>query len=82
MKMAFQDVIEAAQAEWAAHIIFATKKHGSLQICADCWKLNNLTHLESYFILRMDEFIASLEEATVFSTLNTESGYWQVKIEE
>lgn len=29
----------------------------------------------------MEEFINSLDEATIFTTLDAKSGYWQAKIE-
>lgn len=54
---------------------------GSLDFCIDFRKLNNLTRWETYPILRVDECIESFDKATVFSILDSNSGWWKVEIE-
>lgn len=81
-KMLSQNVIEPAQTEWAAPIVFAPKKDGSLRICVNYRILSSLTRRYSYPIPRMDECIGSPGEATVFSTLDANSGNWNVIIED
>ena len=76
------DVIEASSSEWAAPIVFAPKKDGSLRFCIDYRKLNEVTLLDSYPIPRMDECIDSLGDAQYFSTLDANWGYWQIDIGE
>lgn len=44
--------------------------------------LNALKKRDSYPILCMDECIDSLGEATIFSALDADSGYWQIKFDE
>lgn len=41
-----------------------------------------VTLSDSYPIPRMDECIDSLETADVFSTLDANSGYWQIALDE
>lgn len=68
-----QKVIEPAHTEWAAAIIFAPKKDGTLilrwltrpQRCHKARLVSNLT----------DEIIEFLGEAAIFSTLDMSSGY-------
>ena len=48
----------------------------------DYRKLNAVTVRDSYPLLRMDECIDSLGDATVFTKLDGNSGYWQVEIAE
>lgn len=74
-----QKVIEPAQTEWAAPRILATKKDGIIRFYVDNRRLDALTARDSYRIPRMDECIDLLGEATVFSTLDANRGYWQVK---
>ena len=57
-----------------------SKKDGSLRFCVNYKHLNAITVLDSYPIPRMDECIDSLGGAEVFSTLDSNSGYWQVDI--
>ena len=75
-------VIEPAQSEWAAPVLFAPKKDGRLRFCIDYRKLNEMTVKDSYPLPRMDECIDSLGEAKVFTTLDAYSGYWQMPIRE
>lgn len=58
-----------------------TQENGYLSFCLDYRKLINLARLDSYLISRMDERIDSLGEANSLSRLDTNSGYWQVGIE-
>lgn len=61
--------------------MFAPKNDGSLRFCVDDRKLNAVTVGDSYPLHRMDWCIDSPGEATIFSTLDANSGYWQIKIE-
>ena len=79
-KMMEVDVIEPAVSEWAAPIVFAPKKDGSLRFCIDYRRLNAVTIRDSYPIPRMDECIDSLGDTQVFSTLDCNSGYWQLEV--
>ena len=77
-------VITPSNAEWASPIILVPKPDGSLRLCVDYRKLNSITLRDSYPLPRMDECIDSLGSATLFSTLDCNSGYgncqWQKKI--
>ena len=75
-----QGVIELSTSEWAAPVVFAPKKDGSLRFCIDYRRLNALTIRDSYPIPRMDECIDSLGDATVFSTLDANAGYWHIPL--
>ena len=75
-------VIEPATSEWASPVILITKKDGSIRFCVDYRKLNALIVKDSYPLPRMDECLDSLGDATIFSTLDCNSGYWQIPIEE
>ena len=75
-------VIEPTLTEWASPMFFVPKKDGTMQFCVDYRKLNAVTVRDSYPLLRMDECIDSLGDATVFTTLDCNNGYWQVEIAE
>ena len=65
-KMLDLKVIEPSNSEWAAPIVFAPKKDGSLRLCIDYRRLNAATIRNSYPIPRIHECIDSLGDATVF----------------
>lgn len=81
-KMLSQNVIEPAQTIWAAPIVFAPKKEGSLRFPVKYRNLNNLTRRDANPIPRMNECIDPLGGATGFSALDDNSGNWRKKIED
>jgi transposase InsO family protein len=80
-KMLAQDVIEPATCEWASPIVLVPKPDGSLRFCVDYRRLNAITVPDTYPLPRMDECIDSLGEAVVFTTLDCNSGYWQIPVD-
>jgi hypothetical protein len=81
-RMLQEGVIEPATYEWASPVVLITKPDGSVRICVDYRKLNALTIKDSYPLSRMDECLDSLGDATVLSTLDCNSGYWQILMKE
>ena len=75
-------VIEPTSAEWASPVVFVPKKDGTMPFCVDYRKLNGVTARDSYPLPRMDECIDSLGDSNYFTTLDCNSGYWQVEIAE
>ena len=79
-KMLAQNVIEPATCEWASPIVLVPKPDGSLRFCVDYRRLNAITVPDTYPLPRMDECIDSLGAAVVFTTLDCNSGYWQIPV--
>ena len=53
-----------------------------MALCIDFRKVNAITHRDAYPLPRIDETLDSLAHASVFTTLDLASGYWQVELEE
>lgn len=81
LKMLRKEVIETANTELASLIVFEPKKDGSLKFCVDYCKLNAVTVKNSYPLSRTEEYNDSLGEAKIFSTLESNSGYWKIEID-
>ena len=75
------EVIEPSFSSWASPVVLVTKKDGSIRLCVDFRKVNNLTIKDSYPLPRMDDSIDALSGSKWFSTLDLSSGYWQVKMD-
>jgi Reverse transcriptase (RNA-dependent DNA polymerase) len=74
------EVIESATSEWASQFVLVAKPDGSTRFCVDYRKLNAITVRYSYPLPRMDECIDSLGDAKIFTTLDCNSGYWQIPV--
>jgi hypothetical protein len=79
-RMLAEDIIEPATSEWLSPVVLIPKRDGGMRFCVDYRKLNNLTERDVYPLSRLDECIDSIGDAVVFSTLNANSGYWQVSM--
>ena len=79
-RMPDANVIERAQSVWASPVVLAPKPDGSLRFCVDYRCLSALTVKDTYPLSRMDECIDSLVEANISTTLNFNSGYWQIPV--
>lgn len=74
--------IQPSKSPFGAPIIFVVKKNGKLRMCVDYRALNKLTIKNRYPLPRIDELMDRLQGATVFSKLDLQSGYWQIRIKE
>ena len=74
--------IEPANSPFGAPVIFVKKKDGSLRMCIDYRALNKLTKKNRYPLPRIDDLLDNLQGATVFSSLDLMSGYFQIHITE
>ena len=73
-------VIRPSNSPWASPVVLVKKKDGSLRLCVDYRKLNQVTRKDSFPLPRIDETIESLDKSIWFSTLDLASGYWQVEV--
>ncbi|GKV11068.1 hypothetical protein SLEP1_g22354 [Rubroshorea leprosula] len=65
---------------WGAPVLFVKKKDGSMRLCIDYRKLNKVTVKNRYPLPRIDDLFDQLKGAQVFSKIDLQSGYHQVKI--
>ena len=63
---------------WGAPILFVRKKDGSMRLCIDYRRLNQVTVKNKYPLSRIDDLLDQLKGASVFSKIDLRSGYWQL----
>ena len=66
----------------ASPVVLVCKKDGSLQFCIDLRKLNNQTIKDAQSLPRIEDSLDCLDGATIFTSLDLQSGYWQVEMRE
>ena len=66
----------------ASPVVLVHKKDGSLWLCIDLRKLNNQTIKDAQSLPRIEDSLDCLDGATIFTSLDLQSGYWQVEMTE
>ena len=74
--------IQQSTSPWASPVVLVHKKDGSLQFCIDLRKLNNRTIKDAQSLPRIEDSLDCLDRATIFTSLDLQSGYWQVELTE
>ena len=71
--------IQWSTSPWASPVVLVRKKDGSLQFCIDLRKLNNQTIKDVQSLPRIEDSLDCLDGATIFTSLDLQSGFWQVE---
>lgn len=75
-------VIEKAVAatEWVSGMVAAKKKSGEVRICIDPRDLNTALRRPHHPMTTIEEVVQGISGATIFSTLDAKSGFWQIPL--
>ena len=72
--------IAQSQCPFAALILFARKADGGLRFCVDYRKLNAITKKDVYPIPLLDETLAQMSKARIFTKLDIRQAFHRVRI--
>jgi hypothetical protein len=74
--------VRPSSSSWGAPVIFVLKKDGTQRVCMDYHALNEVTIKNMYLLPRIDDLFNQLHGVCVFSKIDLQSGYHQLKIRE
>lgn len=74
--------VRTSHSPWGAPVLFARKKDGGLRMCVDYRALNKLTIKNKYPLPRTDDCLDKLANASLFTSLDLASGFWQIPVAE
>ncbi|GKE52284.1 putative reverse transcriptase domain-containing protein [Tanacetum coccineum] len=74
--------IRPSSSPWGAPVLFVKKKDGSFRMCIDYRELNKLTVKNRYPLSRIDNLFDQLQGSCVYSKIDLQSGYHQLRKEE
>jgi predicted aspartyl protease len=72
--------VVTSKAPFASPVLFARKSDGSLRFCVDYRKLNSLTKKNRYPLPLIDETLARLSKAKVFTKLDIRQAFHRIRI--
>ena len=74
--------IRPSTSPWGAPVLFVKKKDGSMRMCIDYRGLNKLTIKNRYPLPRIDDLFDQLQGSSVYSKIDLQSGYHQLRVRE
>ena len=66
--------------EWCSGMVIVPKANGKVRICVDLTRLNNSVCRKRHPLPAVDQTLAQLAGAKVFSKLDANSGFWQIPL--
>ena len=75
-------IIEESTSAWSSPMVYVRKKDNTVRPCVDYRILNSVTEKDAYPLPRIDDCLDCLGGAKVLSTLDLQSGYWQISVAE
>ncbi|XP_049335604.1 uncharacterized protein LOC125802248 [Astyanax mexicanus] len=81
-RMEFMGVISkvSSPTEWCAGMVVVPKPSGKIRICVDLTNLNKWVKRERHILPAVDQSLAMLSNAKVFTKLDARSGFWQIPL--
>lgn len=74
--------IKPSKSPWSSPLVLIRKKTGDVRVCVDYRRLNDRTVKDAYPLPRKDICLDCLSNSKIFSTIDLQSAYMQLELEE
>ena len=68
--------------DWVSSMVVASKRNGNIRLCIDPKPLNKALKRNRYPLPTIDDLLAKLTNAKVFTVANAKNGFWHVPLED
>ncbi|XP_071677018.1 uncharacterized protein [Lolium perenne] len=75
-------LIRPSASPWGSPVIFVDRRDGTIRLCVDYRKLNDVTIKNKYPLPKIDDLLNQMNGAKVFSKIDLRTGYHQLKVRE
>ena len=81
-RMESMDVIERVTepTDWCSGMVVVPNANGKVRICVDQTKLNQSVQRERQILPSVEDTLAQLKDANIFTKLDANSGFWQIPL--
>jgi hypothetical protein len=80
--MLSKGLIRPSASPWGSPVLFVDKRDGTIRLCVDYRRLNEVTIKNKYPIPKIEDLFDQLNGARVFSKIDLQTGYHQLKVRE
>ena len=80
-EMLTKGFIQPSRSPYGSPVLVVQKKDGGLRMCVSYRALNSITRKDKYPLPRIDVLLDRMQGSKVFSSLDLQSGYHQIRID-
>jgi hypothetical protein len=74
--------VKPGMLHWGSPVLFVDKRDGTIRLCVDYRKLNEVTIKNNYPLPKIEDLFDQLNGAKMFSKIDLRTGYHQLKVRE
>ena len=74
-------IVVPSTSPWASPVVPVPKKDGTVTVCIDYRKLNEVTVADPYYMTTMEEIVERIGASKVMSKLDLAKGFYQVEVD-
>ena len=78
--MLAKGLIRPRASPWGSPVIFVDKRDGTIRLCVDCRRLNEVTIKNKYPLPKIDDLFDQMNGAKLFSKIDLRTEYHQLKV--